>query len=168
MSAYPHPSSRHAVLTTIRSTAVSDEALFPPKCCLSEIPEGVINATLRRSERSVYQSKAAEYKVPWGSRTHCPNTRCSAWIPPSAFEVPQIEIRCRKCRHKVCRYCKRSAHVVGSECPEDTGIAAVIDVARENGWRRCYSCHAVVERSSGCRHMYVWPLPPPPSICASL
>ncbi|KAF8247145.1 hypothetical protein K440DRAFT_552079, partial [Wilcoxina mikolae CBS 423.85] len=140
-------------LRTLINTAVTDEALFPPKCCLAEIPTDIINSTLSRSERNVYKAKLAEYQVPYGDRLHCPRPTCSAWIPPADIDNAQYDFKCRKCKHKICRYCRGPTHPAGTECPKDTGIAAVIDIAHQNGWRRCYQCHAVVERSTGCRHM---------------
>ncbi|KAA8909387.1 hypothetical protein FN846DRAFT_810580 [Sphaerosporella brunnea] len=143
-------------LRTLINTAANDESLFPPKCCLAEIPYTIISSTLSRSEKANYKSKAGEYAIPWSQRFHCPRPNCGAWIRPSQIEAivgSAHQFRCTKCRHKLCRYCKGSAHPAGTDCPQDDGLAAVMDVAQQYGWRRCYQCHAMVELVSGCRHM---------------
>lgn len=115
----------------------------------------MINSVLTRTERALYREKAPEYEVPWEQRHFCARPNCGAWIPPNLAEsaATSYMFRCKKCHYRMCRYCKGPMHPAGTECPEDTGLAAVMDVAQRSGWRRCYKCHAMVELVSGCRHM---------------
>jgi hypothetical protein len=49
--------------------------------------------------------------------------------------------------------CKRNAHPVGKDCPEDWELEAVLKMGEKSGWRRCYKCRTLVELSQGCTHM---------------
>ncbi|KAK3715867.1 hypothetical protein LTR37_006850 [Vermiconidia calcicola] len=40
-----------------------------------------------------------------------------------------------------------------SDCPQDPEIAKLIEQAKDEGWQRCYSCNAMVEKKEGCNHM---------------
>lgn len=133
--------------------AIMDEAMFPPKCCLNEITPAAIKSTLSRSERNLYKEKMAEYTTPLESRVYCPNPKCSAWIDAGSSQY--YEGRCKKCNFSFCSTCKGPSHPAGTDCPQDSGLAALKEVARQNGWRRCpkVGCGAMVERSYGCKHM---------------
>ena len=39
------------------------------------------------------------------------------------------------------------------DCPEDSELAATLVVAAREGWQRCQSCYALVEKDFGCQHM---------------
>ena len=49
--------------------------------------------------------------------------------------------------------CRGVAHETGTNCPQDFGLHATLDVADREGWRQCYKCKSLVEKTSGCRHM---------------
>jgi hypothetical protein len=49
--------------------------------------------------------------------------------------------------------CKRNAHPVGKDCPEDWELEAVLKMGEKSGWRRCYKCRNLVELAQGCTHM---------------
>ncbi|EXJ60096.1 hypothetical protein A1O7_04247 [Cladophialophora yegresii CBS 114405] len=57
-------------LTTLITTALENEASFPPKCCLTAIPLPTIMSTLDAKQRNTYKEKAAEFSIPhqqrWG------------------------------------------------------------------------------------------------------
>jgi hypothetical protein len=60
---------------------------------------------------------------------------------------------CPHCRTSICRTCRGLAHAEDTNCPQDFGLNAMLDIAEREGWRRCYSCRSLVEKASGCRHM---------------
>ncbi|CAJ2511441.1 Uu.00g070660.m01.CDS01 [Anthostomella pinea] len=39
------------------------------------------------------------------------------------------------------------------DCPQDGALQAVLDVAREERWQRCYKCFTMIELNMGCFHM---------------
>lgn len=54
---------------------------------------------------------------------------------------------------RVCLTCKRSAHRLGQDCPEDIELETVLKMGEKSGWRRCYKCRNLVELTQGCTHM---------------
>lgn len=49
--------------------------------------------------------------------------------------------------------CKREAHGVGKDCPEDWELERVLKIGEKSGWRRCYKCRNLVELAQGCTHV---------------
>ena len=47
--------------------------------------------------------------------------------------------------------CKAPEHA--GDCPEDSELTATLAVAAREGWQRCQSCYALVEKEFGCQHM---------------
>ena len=60
--------------------------------------------------------------------------------------------RCSSCNTKVCVLCNSKFHTK-RECPKDEETNRLVEMAKEKGWQRCYSCKAVVELKEGCNHM---------------
>jgi hypothetical protein len=133
-------------------TAVRVEDLFPPKCCLTKIPLEVILSHLTPDMKKQYRRKAEEYAVAVSNRWYCPSASCGAWIPLSKIKRRLTVQKCHRCRISICSLCRGKAHKNG-ECPQETGLRETLEEAEVQGWRRCYSCHAVVELTRGCRHI---------------
>ena len=49
--------------------------------------------------------------------------------------------------------CKRAAHPLGQDCPDDAELEAVLKMGERSGWRRCYKCRTLVELVQGCTHI---------------
>lgn len=145
-------------------TAVSDEQFFPPRCCSREVSPNTVKSVLSRGERSQFKKKEREYKIPWNCRVHCPRDGCSAWIPPEHLTLEVGEHRCPKCKYRMCSFCRGAAHAPGEDCAEDMALLAALATAEQQGWKRCYRCHALVERIQGCFHMYALCLLRDPSL----
>jgi hypothetical protein len=140
--------------TTLIMTSMQNEANFPPKCCLTEIPLTTIILALSDKERVQYKDKAAEYSIPAGRRWYCPSPNCSKWIPPGKLRAFRLGNQsCPHCCTKICRTCRGLAHDGNEDCPQDFGLEATLDVAESEGWQRCYSCRAMVELTTGCHHI---------------
>lgn len=140
--------------TTLVTTAMQSESIFPPKCCLLPIPLKEVLSVLDKPQKDLYKSKAAEYALAPESRWYCPRTECGKWIPPSKLHRLRITgAKCPSCETKICGYCRGRAHNPGVDCPEDFGLEATLEEAENQGWRRCYKCRAVVELTVGCRHI---------------
>ncbi|KIY02961.1 uncharacterized protein Z520_01426 [Fonsecaea multimorphosa CBS 102226] len=141
-------------LTTLITTALQNESNFPPKCCLTEIPLQTVLSSLNAKQRETYKEKAAEYAIAPQERWYCPNTKCLKWIPPSKVQRIRIfNMRCPHCATKICSICRGLAHRDSADCPQDYGLEATIMLAELQGWRRCFKCRTMVERTQGCRHM---------------
>lgn len=127
-------------------TALRNESSFPPKCCLTEIPLQTILLPLNKKQRETYKDKAAEYAVPADQRWYCPNTKCLKWIPRrKASRFLSSSLRCTHCHTKLCGTCRGMAHRRSQDCPQDYGLEATLSLAEAEGWRRCFSCRALVE-----------------------
>ncbi|CZS81087.1 unnamed protein product [Fusarium graminearum] len=140
-----HEYCRACLVGLVRSS-LQDESLFPPKCCGQTIP---IKQGRWFSPQLVgqFQAKKLEFDTP--NRTYCSEPSCSTFIPP-VFIAGEIAI-CPRCNRRTCIHCKGSHHT--GVCPSDTASQQFLQLAVQNGWQQCYSCHRVVELDTGCYHM---------------
>uniref|UniRef100_A0A4E9E185 RING-type domain-containing protein n=1 Tax=Gibberella zeae TaxID=5518 RepID=A0A4E9E185_GIBZA len=122
-----HEYCRACLVGLVRSS-LQDESLFPPKCCGQTIP---IKQGRWFSPQLVgqFQAKKLEFDTP--NRTYCSEPSCSTFIPPVFIA---------------------GSHHTGV-CPSDTASQQFLQLAVQNGWQQCYSCHRVVELDTGCYHM---------------
>ncbi|KAL7960297.1 hypothetical protein V8C34DRAFT_321520 [Trichoderma compactum] len=127
--------------------AMSDESLFPPRCCGQSIPLGVNQIFLPAELVREYRAKELEYSTP--NRTYCYWPSCSTFIPQQSIQGDTAV--CIKCRKKTSTICKGKSHK--DHCPEDTATLDLLRIASENGWQRCYSCRTLVDLSTGCNHI---------------
>ncbi|CAF1353122.1 unnamed protein product [Adineta ricciae] len=129
-------------------SSMQDETLMPPRCCRQEIP--IHLAELNSKERKDFNAKNLEYSTT--DRLYCSQPTCSTFIP-ATFIVDKIGTCPNlKCQMKTCAICKGVSHD-DLECPRDEATTAVLAVAKQEGWTRCYRCRAVVELTQGCYHM---------------
>jgi len=137
------------------SQSGTDESKMPPRCCTQPIPGPTVRAVLAREEQQAFLKAVLQFSTPWEARIFCPNTTCGEFIPPRSRIDPKhpFDVVCRACRTPVCVMCKRHAHPVGRDCPEDWELEAVVKLGEKSGWRRCYKCRTLVELSQGCTHM---------------
>ena len=152
----------YACLETLFRSSLTDESLFPPRCCGQPIPIGdddddnssTIRAFIPAGLVDEFLAKKVEFETP--DRTYCHQPTCSTFIPkiPSSSIVEgdgEDVAACPKCHAKTCVICKGPAHQ--GDCPHDAVTQEVLRVAAENGWQRCYSCRRIVEIEHGCNHM---------------
>ena len=135
--------------------STTDESKMPPRCCTQPIPSSIIKTILTREEQQAFLKAVLQYSTPWESRIFCPNPACGEFIPPRAKLDPKhpFETMCKTCKMRVCLTCKRSAHRLGQDCPEDIELETVLKMGEKSGWRRCYKCRNLVELTQGCTHM---------------
>ncbi|KAI9703341.1 MAG: hypothetical protein M1836_007908 [Candelina mexicana] len=119
------------------------------------IPGAIVKAVLSRDEQQSFLKSVLQFTTPWEDRVFCPNPSCGEFIPKKAKIDPKhpFEVVCKSCKAKACKTCKREAHSVGQDCPEDWELDAVLQMGENQGWRRCYKCKTLVELSHGCTHM---------------
>lgn len=134
-------------------TATSNEATFPPKCCLQEIPKRTMREHLPPKALAQFDEKSLEYAVAIGNRYYCPSPKCGRWINTKVATRMNGVLECPHCMVKLCTNCRGPQHFANEDCPQDYALGATLDQAERAGWRRCYRCRALVELSSGCRHI---------------
>ena len=134
-------------------TAISNEATFPPKCCLQEIPKKTMRDHLTPKALALFDEKALEYAVAIGNRYYCVSPNCAKWIDTRIARRINGILECPHCAAKLCTTCRGPQHPSSEDCPQDYGLGSTLDQAERAGWRRCYRCRAIVELSSGCRHI---------------
>lgn len=135
--------------------ATTDESKMPPRCCTQPIPANIVKGILTRENQLVFMKAVVQFSTPWEARIFCPNASCGEFIPPRHKVDPKhpFTVTCRRCRTRVCVMCKRDAHPVGKDCPEDYELEQVLKMGEKSGWRRCYKCRNLVELTQGCTHM---------------
>lgn len=144
-------------LQELFARSLTDESLFPPRCCGQSIPAEANRMFLSPHLMGEYQAKKLEVDTP--NRTYCHQPHCSAFIPP--YYIRDNVARCARCKEKTCVICKGASHK--SDCPEDPAMKMLLQQAAENGWQRCHACHRLVELNFGCFHISKsCPSPPKP------
>ncbi|OHF02232.1 IBR finger domain-containing protein [Colletotrichum orchidophilum] len=136
-------------LRTLFELSLTDESLFPPRCCKLPIPvDGNARALLSSKLVGEFRAKEIEFSTP--NRTYCHRPTCSRFIPK---EFIRADVgTCPQCQHQTCTMCKGAEH--GNEdCAQDTLTQELLQVAAANGWQRCFSCRRIVELDHGCYHM---------------
>ncbi len=134
-------------LRDLFQTSLTDESLFPPRCCRQYITINSVAIFLTRKLKDEFERKKIEFSTP--NRTYCSQPSCSTFI--RLEEVHGDSGTCSECGTDTCVICKSEAHA--GNCPHDTALHAVLELARENGWQRCYACQGMVELDVGCNHM---------------
>ncbi|KAK5955878.1 hypothetical protein OHC33_003519 [Knufia fluminis] len=127
--------------------ACRDESLYPPRCCTEPIPVASVEVLLPRDMIVEVEQKRVELSTQ--DRTYCANTACSKFIPPA--DITSDIAECQKCNSRTCIHCKKEAHE--NECQEDADAQAVLELAEQEGWKRCGNCQAIVELKHGCNHI---------------
>ncbi|KAL7779871.1 hypothetical protein CFE70_009889 [Pyrenophora teres f. teres 0-1] len=141
------------------SLSVKDPAHMPPRCCTSEhIPLKYADRLFDDKFKTLWNKKFQEYTT--ANRLYCPSKGCGQWVKPSKIKMDPTYgrkyARCSACSTKICVLCNSKFHTK-RECPKDEETNRVVEMAKEQGWQRCYSCKAVVELKEGCNHMTCCP-----------
>ncbi|KAI0997992.1 hypothetical protein K3495_g10199 [Podosphaera aphanis] len=127
--------------------SITDETLFPPKCCGNLIPISLVEDVMTPDESKRFYEAEEEYSTL--NRVYCSRPSCGRFISPK-FVVNDLA-HCNDCDHETCIHCKREAHI--GECPADEALQSFMAYASEQHWKRCFKCQAMVERLHGCNHM---------------
>lgn len=127
--------------------SLTDESLFPPRCCRQNITIESVGIFLTQTLKHRFEQRKIELSTP--NRTYCSMSTCSAFIRTSSINA-DVGL-CAVCKTETCVICKGVAHV--GDCPQDTALQQLYEVADEYNWQRCYSCRRLVELDIGCNHM---------------
>ncbi|KAL8947125.1 MAG: hypothetical protein Q9222_006561 [Ikaeria aurantiellina] len=132
---------------------------MPPKCCTSDyIPLKHVEKLLDVKFKMKWNRKYQEYTTK--NRLYCPARRCGEWIKPADIKIDtsgghhtgRKYGRCKRCNTRVCVACNGRWHA-SRICPKDDATKQFIEIAKKEGWQRCYNCSATVELKEGCNHM---------------
>lgn len=93
-----------------------------------------------------------EYLTPIDLRYYCPIPDCGVFVPADKADQVFRRAKCPK-GHLTCVDCRQPAHTDAVQCVQNRDMELVQKLANEEGWRRCYRCHTMVEHSNACRHM---------------
>ncbi|TGO44742.1 hypothetical protein BCON_0469g00050 [Botryotinia convoluta] len=142
-----HHEYYRACLETPFHLSMRDESLFPPRCCNERITVVSVHSFLETDTISAFAKKALEFGTP--NRIYCSSKSCSAFIHPT--KILNEVASCDECGTQTHTLCKLEAHT--GDCSNNTALKGVLDLARNEGWQRCYSCWSMVELEIGCNHM---------------
>ena len=149
----------HSCLRRIFTLSVTDPQHMPPKCCTADhIPLKHVDRLFDLKFKKTWNRKYQEYTTK--NRIYCPARGCGEWIKPAHIHVDtsgganggRKYGKCTRCRTKVCCTCNGRWHS-GRECPKDEATARFAEIAKKEGWQRCFNCSATVELKEGCNHM---------------
>lgn len=127
--------------------SISDESLFPPRCCREAIPLDSARPFLTRAKATEFKAKSLELSTK--DRTYCNDKSCARFIPPDKIEGEKAT--CEICNLVTCTVCKSLSHE--GECPEDPAHETFILAAKAAGFQKCYQCNRMVELNFGCNHI---------------
>ncbi|KAI8959581.1 hypothetical protein F5Y11DRAFT_350333 [Daldinia sp. FL1419] len=145
-----HSYCKPCFLRLIRTTC-DNEQQWPPKCCLNPIPKTTIILNVDSELQKMYRDRTAEWNLPISERVYCSFANCSLWLRPDQINRARNIARC-SAGHWTCIICRGQQHD-GDSCPEDRDMMKTDELAEEEGWKRCYGCHAYVEHREACQHM---------------
>ncbi|KAK4619419.1 E3 ubiquitin-protein ligase ARIH2 [Fulvia fulva] len=143
----------HDCLKRVFEMSVKDPQNMPPRCCTNDhIPLKYVDRLFDLNFKMLWNRKYQEYHTK--NRIYCPMPKCGEWIKPSHVHSYQGRkfAQCSRCNTKVCTQCNAKMHK-SKDCPNDPEMAKLVAQAKEQGWKTCYNCHAMVELKEGCNHM---------------
>ncbi|KAJ6259631.1 hypothetical protein Dda_5269 [Drechslerella dactyloides] len=138
-----------ACLRHLAVMATKDESMYPVKCCKQEVTLDTLINVLPAAECQEYMDAGEEYST--ADRVYCTNKACLKFIPSDRSDGYRAV--CAVCGTRVCAVCKETEHLSSPCRTTDLGTEAVLNLAAENGWRRCYRCSQMIELRQGCNHM---------------
>ncbi|KAK4150431.1 hypothetical protein C8A00DRAFT_46174 [Chaetomidium leptoderma] len=137
-------------LRSLVTASLTDETLFPPRCCGQAIPIDAYSALLTSALVGQFNAKKVEFDTP--NRTYCHRQSCSAFVPPQSVRGDVAYCFRNGCFARTCTVCKGASHQ-GSDCPADPATQDMLRLAAAESWQRCYSCARFVELENGCNHI---------------
>ena len=114
-------------LRALFELSITDETLFPPRCCRQEIPLPPVKLYLSSALIDLFEKKSIEFKT--SDRTYCSQPTCSSFI--TSVNIRGERATCTACGTYTCTICKNTAH--DGDCPEDIATQQVLETAREQG-----------------------------------
>jgi hypothetical protein len=139
----------NACLRTMFLMATQDEQLYPPRCCSEPVKPKSLLQILDFDQIRAFDEKAIEYSAK--DRLYCSEPTCSKFIPKTA--IKHEIATCPACKKQTHELCRSPVHP-GIDCPMDQALQSLLKLAKDNKWKRCPKCHAMVSLTSGCAHIW--------------
>lgn len=137
----------HDCLTQLFHDGLKDQELFPARCCRQEMPLSSVSSILGADLTYRVEMKLLEHSTV--NKIYCGVRTCSTFIKP--YEILDNRGTCSACGAETCAQCREVAHE--GACEEGKEDEDLLELAKAEGWRECYRCHAMVELGIGCYHM---------------
>lgn len=131
----------------LHNASMHDETLFPPRCCQQEMPWSSVRLVIDDDLEAIFDERRAELST--SDRTYCCDSTCAVFV--GADHIVGNLATCPTCYKTTCTLCKTAAHT--GDCPPDENTRKTLELADDQGWRRCQHCHNLVELSFGCNHI---------------
>ncbi|KAK0792405.1 hypothetical protein LTS16_005096 [Friedmanniomyces endolithicus] len=136
-------------LAKLFELSMTDETLFPPRCCKNEIPLARVRFFLPPDLAKRFEATYAQLSTK--NRVYCHHVRCNSFIPATAVDASNDVATCPHCARTTCAICKGPSHT--GDCPNDTALQQLVAIANTEQWQRCLDCKRFVELEQGCNHM---------------
>jgi hypothetical protein len=128
-------------------SSLTDEQLFPPKCCKQAVSVEHREITLFVSKVVLDQYPLRAAEVASTDRTYC--RFCGVFILAEC--ITGRSAKCAQCSVSTCAQCKNEFH--DGPCPEDEALKLLKTTAHGEGWRQCQRCYHMIELTDGCYHI---------------
>lgn len=138
-----------ACLAHLFRSSLTDETLYPPRCCTQPIPVDDARPFLPGDLVSEFIDRREELERQ--DRTYCHRPECSAFIPPRIINQANNIAGCQTCGYETCAKCKNQLHL--GDCSESESHKQLLALAEEKKWKQCSACHRIIELNTGCNHM---------------
>ncbi|KLO13798.1 hypothetical protein SCHPADRAFT_798650, partial [Schizopora paradoxa] len=133
--------------------------VFPPLCCKRPIELALLEPHLPADVYATMYAKQRELST--ADRLYCANSTCSAFLGarqrqnPASPSDPAPSVVCPACSTYTCARCggPRIGKSKQHRCKVDKSLKKALLLGQAHGWQRCPTCRAVVERTTGCRHI---------------
>ena len=139
--------------------ALKDSSILPVACCQKAIPQEFVQKVLSQEDENILISRLQEKLAT--SKMYCANPTCSKFIDLNHLTLtglclpPRGIFDCVDCGLPLCIHCKSSAAAHGSG-PWDgnpEGEEDLVNLAADEGWKRCPGCKTFVLLKSGCNRI---------------
>lgn len=127
--------------------SMTDESLFPPRCCCQPIAIEDITALVTPGIVERFYARKVEMETP--NRTYCSSSLCSSFVHPENIKADLAT--CQKCGATTCAICKAESHA--GDCPNDPVIQDLRKFSSKQGWKTCFNCNRIIELTVGCNHI---------------
>jgi hypothetical protein len=138
-------------ITELIQHAITDESLYPPRCCKLPLRTHLFVALIPPDVREAFEKKSVEFSTPTKDRRYCPQPTCSSFL--GSADTLSRRVTCPSCNTVACTHCRKAAHHTQQVCEPDDDTVVVSALMKENRWQRCPECRAVVELTIGCNHI---------------
>jgi IBR domain, a half RING-finger domain len=138
-------------LRSLFRAVLRDTSLLPIRCCEIPIDTSIASALMRQEEFETLERRIAEFEAK--RKMYCPS--CNTFI--NLDDIGNATDLACDCGAELCAVCATLAHprrtCLENQSRQTVSDAAVLELARREGWKQCPRCANLIELSTGCNHM---------------